>query len=168
MAMDVDATTTRATKEDFQRRMGSVCYGCGRTGHRIKSDNCRARNTTCRYCKRVGHFEQCCEDKFCGRERDRGLHSNNNRQGRGRGGGGGGQRVNAAFTLFPGEALQDADPAPAVINAAAIAPAPAPAVAAPDVVTRAELDTIRQAINALTTVVMSNQRQGGQDDEDFQ
>ena len=48
------------------------------------------------------------------------------------------------------------------------APAPAPAVAAPDVVTRAELDTIRQAINALTTVVMSNQRQGGQDNEDFQ
>ena len=113
----------------------------------------------------MGHFEQCCEDKFRGRKRDCGL--NNNRRGRGQGGGGGGQRVNAAFTLFPGETLQDADPAPAVINAAAVAPAPIPAAAAPDTVSRAKFDQIKQAINALTTAVMSNQRQGGQDDKDF-
>jgi hypothetical protein len=58
-AMDVDATRTR---EEFQRRMKGKCYGCGSGTHARKDGN--HDRDLCAYCKRVGHRETVCMDKF--------------------------------------------------------------------------------------------------------
>jgi hypothetical protein len=58
-AMDVDATRTR---EEFQRRMRGKCYGCGSGTHARKDGN--HDRDLCAYCKRVGHQETVCMDKF--------------------------------------------------------------------------------------------------------
>ena len=78
--MDVDATSTGRsnTKEEFTRRMRGRCYGCG--GNHVKRNCQRARNEMCIYCKRRGHFERVCQDKFMGLARNRGLTSGGGRQ----------------------------------------------------------------------------------------
>jgi hypothetical protein len=73
MAMDVDATRTGNTRQDFLNNMNGKCFGCGRTGHRARTDECRAKDTTCRYCSRVGHYEIVCQDKFMGRARGQAM-----------------------------------------------------------------------------------------------
>ena len=75
--MDVDATSTgrSGTREEFLRRMRGRCFGCGNSNHNKRDCNC-ARNSTCNYCKRKGHLEQVCQDKFMGLSRDRGLSVN--------------------------------------------------------------------------------------------
>ncbi len=81
-AMDVDATSTgrSAGREEFLRRMRGRCFGCGNSSHAKKDCN-RARNVTCNYCKRRGHLEQVCQDKFMGLERGRGQgQTGGNRQ----------------------------------------------------------------------------------------
>ena len=60
-AMEVDATRTR---EEFMRRMRGRCFGCGSTVH-AKKDGSHDRDL-CMYCKRVGHREVVCMDKFMG------------------------------------------------------------------------------------------------------
>ena len=61
-AMDVDATRTR---DEFLRRMRGKCFGCGSTVH-TKKEGSHDRDL-CAYCKRVGHREIVCMDKFMGR-----------------------------------------------------------------------------------------------------
>ncbi len=39
------------------------CLGCGKQGHKYKSDNCKARTSRCNYCNNVGHFESHCFKK---------------------------------------------------------------------------------------------------------
>lgn len=128
-AMDVDViagTQTQGaagggkTKADYQRAMRGRCFGCGGGDHSRSTGNCRAKGVKCNYCKRPNHYEIVCEDKFCGRPRNRG-----------------GARVAATttsdFTLFPGETgLQGLGQAPATIAATTTAPATAaaPALAA--------------------------------------
>ncbi|EJF60226.1 hypothetical protein DICSQDRAFT_63244 [Dichomitus squalens LYAD-421 SS1] len=58
-AMDIDATHTR---EEFNRLMRGKCYGCGSTAH-VKKDGGHDRDV-CNYCRRVGHRETVCMDKF--------------------------------------------------------------------------------------------------------
>lgn len=58
-AMDVDATRTR---EDFNRFMRGKCYGCGSEAH-VKKDGGHDREI-CNYCRRAGHREVVCMDKF--------------------------------------------------------------------------------------------------------
>jgi hypothetical protein len=123
-AMDVDASRTGPTVQDWRSRMRGKCFGCGRTGHSAGTDECRGKNIVCRYCSRTGHYETVCLDKFVGRERGRGNRQRTRRDGRG----GGGARVaansNGNFTLFPNETnIQGPDPGPAQNTA----PAPAPA-----------------------------------------
>ena len=80
-AMDVDATTTGRTntREEFMRRMRGRCYGCGGTNHAKRECN-RARNVTCNYCRRRGHLEKVCQDKFMGMSRGRGLSGGGRQQ----------------------------------------------------------------------------------------
>ena len=61
-AMDVDATHTR---DEFMRRMKGKCLGCGSTAH-AKKDGAHERDL-CVYCKRVGHRDVVCMDKFMGK-----------------------------------------------------------------------------------------------------
>jgi hypothetical protein len=61
-AMDVDATRTR---DEFLRRMRGKCLGCG-SGSHLKKDGSHDRDV-CMYCKRVGHREVVCMDKFMGK-----------------------------------------------------------------------------------------------------
>lgn len=153
MAMDVDASTTstgQRTKEAYKAQMGRRCYGCGNSGHRIKAEQCPARNVTCRYCGRKAHFEHVCEDKFCGRARNRG------RQGQG-------QRVNASnaaesFTLFPGEPLQTAStsaPAltPVTVNAATLTPSPSTNI------TAAQMEELNNKYDELMSLLQGGQCQ---------
>ena len=58
-AMDVDATRTR---DEFLRQMRGRCFGCGSTVH-SKRDGNHDRDL-CGYCKKVGHRETVCMDKF--------------------------------------------------------------------------------------------------------
>ena len=58
-AMEVDATRTR---EEFNRLMRGKCYGCGSDAH-VKKDGGHDREI-CNYCRRVGHRELVCMDKF--------------------------------------------------------------------------------------------------------
>ena len=60
--MDVDATHTR---EEFMRRMRGKCYGCGSTVH-AKKEGSHERES-CTYCKRMGHREVVCMDKYLGK-----------------------------------------------------------------------------------------------------
>jgi hypothetical protein len=62
VAMDVDATRTR---DEFMRRMHGKCFGCGSTMH-TKSEGNHDRDL-CGYCKRTGHREVVCMEKFVGR-----------------------------------------------------------------------------------------------------
>ena len=57
--MEVDATRTR---EEFNRLMRGKCYGCGSDAH-VKKDGGHDREI-CNYCRRVGHRELVCMDKF--------------------------------------------------------------------------------------------------------
>ena len=58
-AMEVDATRTR---DEFNRLMRGKCYGCGSEAH-VKKDGGHDREV-CNYCRRVGHREVVCMDKF--------------------------------------------------------------------------------------------------------
>jgi hypothetical protein len=60
-AMDVDATHTH---EEFMRKMHGKCFGCGSSLHTKKDGN--HDRDLCSYCKRVGHREVVCMDKFTG------------------------------------------------------------------------------------------------------
>jgi hypothetical protein len=97
-AMDIDATRTFGrnqtgngkTREDYQKAMAGRCYGCGSKEH-IKAQGNHG-GLTCSYCRRKGHSQNVCQDKFMGRKP----------------GGNQGQRVAATqpekpFTLFPEE-----------------------------------------------------------------
>ena len=58
-AMDVDATRTR---EEFNRLMRGKCYGCSSEAH-VKKDGGHNREI-CNHCRRAGHHEVVCMDKF--------------------------------------------------------------------------------------------------------
>lgn len=58
-AMEIDATRTR---DEFNRLMRGKCYGCGSTEH-VKKDGKHDREI-CNYCRRAGHREVVCMDKF--------------------------------------------------------------------------------------------------------
>jgi hypothetical protein len=60
--MDVDATHTR---DEFLRRMHGKCFGCGSAVHARKDGN--HERDQCNYCKRVGHREVVCMEKFMGK-----------------------------------------------------------------------------------------------------
>jgi hypothetical protein len=60
--MDVDATRTR---DEYMRRMRGRCFGCGSLGHNKRDGN--HERDLCRHCKRTGHRESVCMDKFVGR-----------------------------------------------------------------------------------------------------
>jgi hypothetical protein len=57
--MDIDATQTR---ENFLRQMKGKCFGCGSTTHTQREGN--HERDLCVYCRRVGHQEAVCMDKF--------------------------------------------------------------------------------------------------------
>jgi hypothetical protein len=57
--MDVDATRMR---DEFIRRMRGRCFGCGSSSH-TKKDGGHERDL-CAHCKRVGHREVVCMEKF--------------------------------------------------------------------------------------------------------
>ena len=61
-SMEVDATHTR---DEFIRRMRGKYFGCGSTVH-AKKDGSHDRDL-CNYCRRVGHREIVCMDKFMGK-----------------------------------------------------------------------------------------------------
>ena len=67
-AMEVDATRTR---EEFNRLMRGKCYGCGSSAH-VKKDGGHDREV-CNYCRRVGHREVVCMDKYLKRPRSQKL-----------------------------------------------------------------------------------------------
>ena len=67
-AMELDATCTR---EEFLRRMRGRCFGCGSTVHARKDGN--HDRDLCGYCKRAGHREVVCMDKFMGRPKGQKL-----------------------------------------------------------------------------------------------
>ena len=111
MAMDVDATRTASgrTREDFTRAMIGRCYGCGSSNHQ-KRDGGHEREV-CAFCRRQGHKEAVCQDRFLGLDRNRGLQAP-------------GRRVAAAvvqeapFSLFGPEAP--------TVPTTPVPPAPAP------------------------------------------
>jgi hypothetical protein len=61
-AMDVDTTCTR---DEFLLKMRGRCFGCGSGTHARKDGN--HDRDLCAYCKRVGHRETVCMDKFMGK-----------------------------------------------------------------------------------------------------
>jgi len=63
-SMDVDATRT---KETFLKKMRGRCFGCGSTIHAKKDGN--HERDLCAYCKRVGHRENVCMEKYLGRQK---------------------------------------------------------------------------------------------------
>ena len=62
VAMNVDATQTR---DDFMCQMHGKCFGCGSAAHTKKDGHHEC--DLCIYCKRPGHCEGVCMDKFLGR-----------------------------------------------------------------------------------------------------
>src|SRR5215475_10686818 len=144
-AMDVDATTTRRTnsREEFLRRMRGRCFGCGQSSH-AKRDCTRARNVTCNYCRRKGHLEQVCQDKFMGLEKGRGL------------GGGNRQHVAATnlddedFSLFADQPRQ-AGPSMSNISAAQTVARPGPS----DALT-AQIAQLTNLLSGFNNLVNSN------------
>jgi hypothetical protein len=68
VAMNVDATRTR---EEFMRQMRGKCFGCGSSAHAKKDGH--HEHDLCAYCKRPGHREGVCMDKFLGRPRSQKL-----------------------------------------------------------------------------------------------
>ena len=63
-AMDVDATTTGRSAEDYRRFMAGKCYGCGSRSH-LKADGHHKRDV-CNYCGLTGHLANVCRRKFMG------------------------------------------------------------------------------------------------------
>jgi hypothetical protein len=61
-AMDVNATRMR---KEFLRKMRGKCFSCGSGVHARKDGN--HDHDLCVYCKRVGHREVVCMDKFMGK-----------------------------------------------------------------------------------------------------
>ncbi|KAH8825455.1 hypothetical protein DL96DRAFT_1418695, partial [Flagelloscypha sp. PMI_526] len=61
------------TPIDFTKAMRGRCYGCGNESH-VKAQ-CPKKTIRCSYCKRVGHLEGVCRDRFLGYSRDRGLQA---------------------------------------------------------------------------------------------
>jgi hypothetical protein len=57
--MDVNATRIR---DEFLRQMCRRCFDCGSTVHSKRDGNHNC--DLCRYCKKVGHQEIVCMDKF--------------------------------------------------------------------------------------------------------
>ena len=75
-AMDIDATSTKPgpsgrSLADFQQAMRGRCYGCGSTAH-IKRDGGHG-GVQCPWCRRMGHKENVCQDKFLGKAKGGGL-----------------------------------------------------------------------------------------------
>jgi hypothetical protein len=136
--MDVDATwTTRgSSREDFLKRMRGRCFGCGASNHAKKDCN-RARTVTCNYCRRRGHLEQVCQDKFMGVERGRGQ-TGGNRQ---RIAATGGEEEN--FSLFSDQAQQAGS---STTHVAASQPGPSDALAA-------QIATLTTLLSGLSAVV---------------
>ena len=78
--MDINALSQGQAvrqRQDFQRFISGRCWGCGSVDHIKTSDKCPAKNSFCGYCKRPGHRETVCKDKFLGLERDLGLKPKN-------------------------------------------------------------------------------------------
>lgn len=63
-AMDVDATTTGRSAEDYRRFMAGKCYGCGSKAHR-KAEGHHERDV-CNHCGLTGHLASVCRRKFMG------------------------------------------------------------------------------------------------------
>ena len=40
------------------------CFACGKTGHFRGAPACKAKNVTCRFCTKKGHFDSVCRKKF--------------------------------------------------------------------------------------------------------
>ena len=57
--MEVDATHTR---EEFMHRMHGKCFSCGSIAHNKRDGN--HEHEVCTYCRRVGHRDMVCLDKF--------------------------------------------------------------------------------------------------------
>jgi Retrotransposon gag protein len=89
-AMDIDATRTNTrarpdnnipgpngyTRTDYLKKMQGHCFGCGSRSH--SKAQCRVVKEPCPYCKRNGHLELVCQDKFMGHPKGRGLANRNN------------------------------------------------------------------------------------------
>lgn len=96
-AMDIDATKVQAgpsgrSRNDFLEAMRGKCFGCGSTGHNKKNGN--HGNIRCNYCKRMGHLERVCQDRFMGYGPNRGLQTRGNQRAAA-------TTAGPAFTLFP-------------------------------------------------------------------
>lgn len=69
-AMEIDATRTGPngrTTADFLKAMNGRCFGCGSASHQ-KKDGKHERDV-CGYCRRVGHRESVCQNKWMGYSR---------------------------------------------------------------------------------------------------
>ncbi len=53
----------RESKEKTTGQAQAECKGCGKSGHRFKSDTCQAAKVKCNFCGNIGHFERCCIKK---------------------------------------------------------------------------------------------------------
>ena len=62
--MEVDATRTGKTSEDYRRFMTGRCYGCGSKSHR-KADGNHERDV-CGYGGITGHLASVCRCKYLG------------------------------------------------------------------------------------------------------
>jgi Retrotransposon gag protein len=129
-AMQVDASRTPGrSRDEFTRVMQGRCYGCGLKTH-LKRD-CQYKETQCSYCKRKGHIQGVCQDRFMGLERDRGLKPRT-------------QRVRASNMEETFDACATfGAPAPATISASISAAPAAPATPA-SIAMPADLQTYQQ------------------------
>ncbi|KAF5392593.1 hypothetical protein D9757_002091 [Collybiopsis confluens] len=66
-AMDVDATNTNWTANEYQRFMVGKYYGCGSKSHR-KSEGHHEQDV-CNHCRLTGHLANVCRRKFLGLSR---------------------------------------------------------------------------------------------------
>ena len=63
-AMDVDATSTGRSPDDYRKFMAGRCYGCGSQNH-CRADGHHERDI-CDYCGYTGHLANVCRRKFLG------------------------------------------------------------------------------------------------------